>query len=476
MKLKKVLSLTLASAMLLSLAACGSSSDEDTTESSTSEASATEEADAEEEEEESTEEEEIPENEITGDTSAEDAFVIWAWNTDFVTLQDLLVEQYPELEDRLVFVNCGGSSYYQDKLDALLNDPDNELYPDIMLLEVGYVKKYVDSDYLLSLEDLGITSEDTANQFEYNIELGSDSDGVQKASFWQATPGCIQIRADLAEEYLGTTDQEELEEIFSSWDSIVEAAEEVNEASGGMVKLFSGYDDLKYIFLNGARTVGWYDENDVIQMDEAMEEYMELSKTLYEEELTFNATMWETDWAAMKDGDGVETEAVIAYCGCPWYTYWSLTDTWNGNTILVDAPVDFYWGGTGLAATVGCSDTEVAATIIKTCTCDADFMTSIYQANGDYVNNTEAIQNIIDNDLTGTSEFTLYGDQDIVEFFSERGQNIDTSLVTAEDATINESLFPAAVTAYAMGESDLETAISDFKASVHDTYSYLSVE
>ncbi|MCD7819549.1 MAG: hypothetical protein LUH07_10950 [Lachnospiraceae bacterium] len=421
-------------------------------------------------------EEDVPDNEVTGDASADDAFVIWGWNTDFVTLQGLLEEQYPELEGRIVFVNTGGSGYYQDKLDAILADPDNELYPDIVLLEVGYVQKYVQSDYLLSLEDLGITSEDTASQFTYNIELGSDADGVQKASFWQATPGCLQIRADLAETYLGTTDQAELEEMFSNWDSILEIAEQVNEASGGMVKLFSGYDDLKYIFLNGSRSVGWYDESDVIQVDDAMVEYMELSKTLYEEDLTFNTTMWDTDWAAQKDGDGVDTEAAIVYCGCPWYTYWSLTDTWNGNTILVDAPTQFYWGGTGLAATVGCSDTEVAAQIISACTTDADFMVSIYGANGDYVNNTEAISTIIDEGIESTSGFTLYGDQNIAEYFSSRGEGIDVSVVTAEDQVICETLFPAAVTAYATGASDLDTAIADFKASVHDTYDYLSVE
>lgn len=100
---------------------------------------------------------------------------------------------------------------------------------------------------------------------------------------------------------------------------------------------------MKYIFLNGARTVGWYDDNDVIQMDPAMEEYMEYSKTLYDEDLTFNTTMWGTDWAALKDGDGEKSEACIAFAGCPWYTYWSLTDTWDKNTILVDAPVQFYW-------------------------------------------------------------------------------------------------------------------------------------
>lgn len=421
-------------------------------------------------------EDKVPENEITGDPSADDAFVIWAWNTDFVTLENLLIEKYPELKDRLVFINCGGSGYYQDKIDSILADSSNELYPDLMLLEVGYVQKYVQSDYLLPLKDIGITSDDTAKQFQYNIDLGSDSNGVQKASFWQATPGCIQIRADLAEQYLGTTDQAELQKIFSSWDSILEAAKTVNEASGGKVKMFSGYDDLKYIYLNGARSVGWYDDNDVIQVDDAMKEYMEYSKTLYDEDLTFNTTMWDTDWAAQKDGDGVASEAALAYCGCPWYTYWCLTDTWNENTILVDAPIQFYWGGSGIAATAGCSDTELAATIIKDCTCDTEFMTKIYQANGDYVNNTEAIDKIIAEGIKGTSTFTLYGDQNIVEYFSERGKGIDVSLVTAEDQTICETLFPNAVKAYATGASDLEKAIADFKATVHDTYSYLKVE
>lgn len=477
--LKKTLAILLALGMTLSMTACGGNTA--TEEPSQPASDTTESADKEDTAEDTEEaaepaEDAVPENEITGDPSAEDAFVVWAWNTDFVTLQGLLTEKYPELADRLVFVNCGGSGYYQDKIDALLTDPSNELYPDLMLLEVGYVQKYVQSDYLMSLADLGITADDTKDQFQYNIDLGSDSDGVQKASFWQATPGCIQIRADLAEKYLGTTDQAELETMFSSWDSILDAARTVNEASGGKVKLFSGYDDLKYIFLNGARTEGWYDSNDVIQVDPAMIEYMEYSKQLYDEELTFNTTMWGTDWSALKDGDGESSEAAVAYAGCPWYTYWSLTDTWNNNTILVDAPVQFYWGGTGLAATAECADTEVAAEIIRSCTCDADFMTSIYEANGDFVNNQTAINNIVSNNLKGTSTFTLYGDQNIPEFFSTRGQNIDVSLVRAEDMTINETLFPAAVTAYATGASDLDTAIADFKASVHDTYSYLLTE
>lgn len=487
MKKKSVLAVLLASAMALSMTACGGSSSAaeskaepsapaETEASASAAASEAPESSAAEASEAAPAEDAVPDNEVTGDPSADNAFVIWAWNTDFVTLEDLLVQKYPELKDRLVFVNCGGSGYYQDKIDALLNDPSNELYPDMMLLEVGYVQKYVQSDYLLSLADLGITEADTKDQFAYNIALGSDANGVQKASFWQATPGCIQVRADLAEKYLGTIDQAELEKTFSSWDSILEAAKTVNEASGGKVKLFSGYDDLKYIYLNGSRKVGWYDDNDVIQMDDAMAEYMDYAKELYEQDLTFNTTMWGTDWAALKDGDGEASEACIAFSGCPWYTYWCLTDTWNNNTILVDAPVQFYWGGTGLAATAECSDKDVAAQIVKACTCDAEFMTEIYKANGDFVNNQSAIKTIVADGIKGTSTFALYGEQSIPEFFSTRGQGVDVSLVKAEDMTINETLFPAAVTSYATGEVDKDTAIKNFKDSVHDTYSYLKVE
>ena len=38
------------------------------------------------------------------------------------------------------------------------------------------------------------------------------------------------------------------------------------------------------------------------------------------------------------------------------------------------------------------------------------------------------------------------------------------------------SLLDTQTKAYATGEKDLDTAISDLKASIHDTYSYLKTE
>ena len=62
---------------------------------------------------------------------------------------------------------------------------------------------------------------------------------------------------------------------------------------------------------------------------------METAKTLYDEDLTFNTDQWSADWSANMSGDGVDSNAALAYMGCPWFVYWSLSDAWKGNTILV---------------------------------------------------------------------------------------------------------------------------------------------
>ena len=464
--MKKLLTLLLAAAMMLCLlAGCGSSGKTDTTETPKEETPATSET-------------KVPENTITGDPSAKDAFVVWGWNTDYVTILEKVLPKYLSAEElaRVVFVNAGGSDYYQDKIDEILADPTNDLYPDIMLLEVGYVQKYVQSDYLQDVSALGITKDDMANMYQYNLDLGTDvASGSTKALFWQATPGCIQLRADLAEKYLGTTDAAALQEKLNTWDKVAAVAKQVNEASSGKAKLLSGYDDLKYIFANGARTQAWYDSNDTLVVDDAMLQYMDLSKQLYTDNSTFNTNMWSPEWAALKDGDGVDTEACIAFCGCPWYTYWCLTDTWSSNCILIQGPQSFYWGGTGLAATTNCSDSELAGKILRYTACDDQAMIDINSANGDFVNNKAAISYIEKNGSGTTSTFKCYNDQPIVGFFTDKCDGINATLAKGEDQKICEVLFPVAVTSYANGSADQKTAVANFKASVHDMYSYLKV-
>ena len=423
------------------------------------------------------EEAETPDNEITGDSSADDAFVIWGWNDDIKKILDgPFKEAYPDDYKRIVFVNTGGSDYYQGKLDPMLDDTSNELYPDLMGLEVDYVQKYVNSDWVKSVADLGITEDDYKNMYKYDLDLGTDADGNVRALFWQATPGCYQVRADLAEKYLGTTDPAAIAEKFKDLDTILATAKEVNDASGGKCKLFSGYDELKRSLTN-SRSQGFYDDNDVITLDDNITTYLETAKKLYDDDLTYNTDQWSADWYANMDGDGESSNAALAYMGCPWFTYWCLSDTWKENTILVPAQNKCYWGGTGLAATTECSDPDLAAKIMKYFTCDTDGMVAINALNSDYVNNTEAINKIIESGASADGNGFLYKDagQNFMEFFLPLADGLDASMVKAEDQQIL-SLLDTQTKAYATGEKDLDTAISDLKASIHDTYSYLKTE
>lgn len=465
--MKKVLAALLSMMMLLSLAACGNGGGAASSAAVSSGSSASASALASASAEDSTA--------VTGDPSAANAFVIWAWNADFTTIQEKVLPKYLSQADmdRIVFVNVGNSDIYQDKIDAILADPGNELYPDIMLLEVGYVQKYVQSGLLKNVADLGITADDMSDMYDYNLNLGADAaSGDTYALFWQATPGCWQIRADLAQQYLGTTDPAALQEMFSTWDKVVKVSAQVNDASGGKVKLLSGTDDLKYVFCNGARSQAWYDDKDNIVVDDAIKDYLELSKQL--KGLTFDTLMWKPDWAALKDGDGVNTEACIAFTGCPWYSYWCLTDTWTDNTVLIQGPQAFYWGGTGLAATAECSDTQLARDILYYVTCNADSMVEINTANGDYVNNAKAISDIQEHGSGTSSTFKCYNDQDIIGFFADKCNGIHV-LAVGEDQVICEQLLPTAVSEYASGSVDLDTAVSNFKSAIHDRYSYLNV-
>ena len=280
---------------------------------------------------------------------------------------------------------------------------------------------------------------------------------------------------DANKEYVITTPDTPLPWI-NYLDTIVETAREVNEASGGKCKLFSGYDEIKRS-LTGSRTQGFYDENDKITIDDNIKTYMETAKTLYDEDLTFNTDQWSADWSANMSGDGEESNAAVAYMGCPWFVYWCLTDSWKDNTILVPTQTKCYWGGTGLAATTDCADTELAAKIMKFFTCDEDGMVAINTLNSDYVNNTEAVSKIIDAGTSADGNGYLYPDagQNFMEFFLPLADGLDASMVTAEDQQIL-SLMDTQTKAYATGEKDLDTAIADLTASIHDTFSYLSAE
>ena len=225
-------------------------------------------------------------------------FYVYSWNTEVQDRLNYFKEKYPEDFKRIEYVNTGDSTTYQEKIDGLLGQPDVEEYPDLFAAEADYIKKYVNSDKTIAVKDLGITDDDMANMYEYTKEIPVDQrSGEVKGLSWQACPGSMMYRTDLAESLLGVKSPEEMQEKVKDWDTFLNTAREIKEKSGGATKILSGPDDASRVFL-GAKTKPWVDQDSNFAIDDNVMKYIDIYKTLVEEELTNGTQQWSEQWNA----------------------------------------------------------------------------------------------------------------------------------------------------------------------------------
>ena len=78
--------------------------------------------------------------------------------------------------------------------------------------------------------------------------MSRDGEGNVKGLSWQSTPGGFWYKKALAKEYLGTDDPQELYEMLSSWDKIVETGKQVYEKSGGKIALLDDVESVLQLY------------------------------------------------------------------------------------------------------------------------------------------------------------------------------------------------------------------------------------
>ena len=205
---KRILTALLASAMILSVAGCDSTSEPATTTAGGAADTTTTAADA-----------------APADTTAApvaDAgpdqgkvLNIYCWNTEFQERYNAYAADVGEAHGVTVnwVINTNEGGVYQNKLDeALLAQADAAADDkvDIFLIEADYALKYTNSPYCMNVADLGITADDLANQYAYTQQIVT-VDGALKGVTWQATPGLFAYRRSIAKEVLGTDDPAEVQ-------------------------------------------------------------------------------------------------------------------------------------------------------------------------------------------------------------------------------------------------------------------------
>ena len=221
-KFKKVLALSLAAAMGLSLVACNGNANTTTSTSGGDDTTATD--------DQSTDEQK---------PSGGGDFYIYVWNDEFPKLMANYMPGFTANSDmtggtmedgtNIHFVtNESKDMKYQTELDKALQGGSQV---DMFLVEADYATKYTsaEANVAMDVKDLGITDDDLANMYSYAKNIVTDTNGVTRGVSWQAAPGFFAYRKDIAQEVLGVSDSADVQAKISNWDDFTAVAKQMKD-------------------------------------------------------------------------------------------------------------------------------------------------------------------------------------------------------------------------------------------------------
>ncbi len=405
---------------------------------------------------------------------------IYCWNEEFQSRYTDYYEKAGKLSDdvtvNFVIVPNEGNAY-QNALDqALLAQgtaaTDDKV--DMFLIEADYALKYINTDYALDVKaDIGLTDADLAGQYQYTKDIVTDSNGIQKGTTWQATPGLFAYRRSIAKDVLGTDDPVKVQEALANWDKFDEVAK---KAANKGYKMLSGFDDSYRTFSNNV-SAPWVD-GDKIVIDDNLMRWVDQTKEYTDKGYNNKTSLWAPEWSADQGPEG----KVFGF----FYSTWGINFTLLGNTLAIPeseggkqevgngifgdyavcaGPEPYYWGGTWMCAAAGTDNIPTIKDIMYVLTCDSATMKKITEDTQDYTNNEKAMNELANSDF----QSAFLGGQNHIALFAEAAPKIDMSNLSAYDQGLNES-FQGAFKDYFEGTVDKAKALENFYTSAIEKY------
>ncbi|MBR0410926.1 MAG: carbohydrate ABC transporter substrate-binding protein [Eubacterium sp.] len=418
---------------------------------------------------------------------------VWCWNDEF---QSRFNDYYPGVkevaEDKSTTtltdgttvkwtINPNEGNNYQDKLDeALLNQEsaaaDDKI--DIFLIEADYALKYVDSDYTMNVNDLGLTEDDMKDQYKYTQDIVKDSNGAIKGTTWQATPGLFAYRRSIAKDVLGTDDPEKVQEALADWTKFDEVAKQAHDKG---YKMLSGYDDSYRTFSNNV-SAPWVDGTSVV-VDKNIMNWVDQTKLYTDNGYNNKTSLWDDGWAADQGPKG----KVFGF----FYSTWGINFTLLGNSLetpeeeggklevgngiygdyaVCEGPQPYYWGGTWICAATGTDNADLVKDIMLNLTCNEEIMKQITLDTQDYTNNIPAMESLAADPDFGSD---FLGGQNHIALFAEAAKKIDMSNAGPYDQGCNEKI-QNAFKDYYDGNIDEDKAKENFETAIKEQYPELT--
>ena len=403
---------------------------------------------------------------------------IYVWNEEFKSRME---DHYPGYEKvdattgkigdvtvKFTIVPSDDNAY-QNNLDSTLKkqkDAAADDKIDLFLVEADYALKYVDTDYTVALDQLGITSADLADQYTYTQDIVKDSNGKLKGSSWQACSAGLIYNREIAKEVIGSDDPAKVQEAVGSWDKYNETAAKV--AAAGYV--MCSVNDTYRVYSNNV-SGKWVQDNKIV-VDANMKKWVDDSKKLVDSKAENTNDLWGDDWAKGKYPDG----KTFCYFGPAWFFNFCL-DSGEAGSIASQGgwgycvgPQSYYWGGTWICAANNTDNKTLVTDIIKTMTTDKKVLKEIAQKDSDCVNSKSVLAEL-SSDNSGN--LALLGGQNPYKQLADGAAKIDLSNLSAYDQACNEE-FQKAMGDYFKGNSTYDDALALFYKAVKEKHPELS--
>lgn len=422
-------------------------------------------------------------NASSGNTDGKEGSVlnIYVWNEEFKTRvadyypgYEVVDESSGKIGDVTVkwHVTANQNNAYQNNLDETLIKQDSAAADDkidMFLVEADYALKYVDTDYTMSIKDLGITDSEIADQYKYTQDIVTDSKGVLKGLSWQGCPGVLIYNRDIAKDVLGTDDPAEVQKSVSDWSTFEATAEKMKQSGYYMV---SGFDDTFRVFSNNVSSPWVVDGKLVI--DDSIMKWVEQTKTFTEKGYNNQSTLWDDTW-----NKGFYPEGkVFCYFGPAWFVDFSMgvdnpdSIAAKGGWAATEGPQGFFWGGTWICAAKGTDNPTLVADIMRQLTTNKEIMTRIVKEKNDFVNNKPAMEEMAA-DTSYSSK--VLGGQNPLAMFCAGAEKIDLSNLSSYDQGCTEEI-QKAMKDYFNGNATLDEALANFKKNIVVKYPDIKAE
>mgnify|MGYP003378256644 FL=1 len=220
----------------------------------------------------------------------------------------------------------------------------------------------------------------TEDMFEFAAQLGSGPNGELYGVEQQICPSGFAYRRDLAKEYLGTDDPDEVGAMISDWDKLYDVAVELKEKSGGKVSILPGSSvTLNGILIN--QNVSDYIDGDTIDLTGRYTEALDIVTKFNQAGLLGKQ---EDNTPALNSS--YANGEILFYPCAPWSLKWGIQTNdpeGSGNWALTTAPGDgFTYGGTSVSIYSGSENKEAAWDYIQEVYCTGEGVEEAYKQFG----------------------------------------------------------------------------------------------